>query len=324
MKLLAESICCFTVAACLALPVAAQTYPVKPVRLVTEFIPGSGGDAFLRLVMGPMGASLGQPIVIDNRPGAGGLVAAETVVQAAPDGYTLLGSSPNVHTIRPFLSRVNPIDTLKDLTPITDLAEPVLAIVAHPSLPANNLRELIDYARKNPGKVSYGTSGIGSSLHLDGEQIQMLTGIKLVHVPYKALQQALGDVVTGQLPITFTLAGQAAGHVKAGKLKALAVVGSRRFHAWPDVAPVAEAVPSFEPPAAWTALFGPAGLPGPITQRIYADAMKALGDPKVKAKLTALGFDIHGQKPEQFTAHIRRQRELIGNIVKTAGIQPTE
>ena len=313
-------------AAALAAPLAAfpQAYPSKPIRLVTEFIGGSGGDSLLRIIMAPMSESMGQPIVVDSHAGAGGLVAAELVARSEPDGYTLLAGAPNVHTVRPYLSRANPFDSLKELTPITPVAEPFMAIVVNPVVPAKNLKELIDYARSRPGKVAYATSGIGSTFHLDAELIQMMTGIKLVQVPYKALQQAMADVVAGQPPVSFALAGMVRGQVAEGKLRPIAMVGNERYSLWPNVAPISETIPDFETPAAWTALFGPAKLPAPLVQRLYSEVTKSLDNPAVKAKLASIGVEPRSMPPEQFAGHIRRQKELVGRIVKAAGIKPVD
>ncbi len=310
----------------LAAPAAAlaQAYPTKPVRLVTEFVAGSGGDALLRGVVDGVTPIFGQPIVIENRAGAGGVVAAEAVKNSAPDGYTLFGATPNTQTIRPHLARSNPFDPAKDFTPLTSLAEPTIIIIANPAFPASNLKELIDYARANPGKVSYATSGIGSSHHLSGEQIQILTGIKLVHVPYKALAEALRDVMSGQIPIGFNLNGPSAPQVKAGKIKVLGIVSDRRSPQWPDVGTVVEAVPGFEKPSSWTGLLGPGGMQSALARRIAADAVKAMNDPKTKAKINDVGFEVLGNTPEEFAAQIKRETALVGRIVKTAGIQPLE
>ena len=186
------------------------------------------------------------------------------------------------------------------------------------------MKEFIEYARSNPGKVAYATSGIGSTFHLDAELIQMITGIKLVQVPYKALQQAMGDVVSGQIKVSFVLAGMARGQVAKGQLRPIAIVGEERYSVWPDVAPISEAVPGFEAPAAWTGLFGPAKLPGPLLQRLYSETTKSLANPAVKGKLASIGVETRGMPPDQFAAHVRHQKELIGRIVKTAGIKPVD
>ena len=214
---------CFVATICLATAVPpavlAQPYPVKPIRLITEFVPGSSGDTSLRAISERWSSNVGQPVVLENRPGAGGLVAAQAVVSSAPDGYILLGNTANVPVTRVHMAKNNPINVERDLTPITQLTETAAALVVLPSFPANNLKEYFDYARRNPGKLSFASSGIGSTHHLSGEQIKMLTGIDLLHVPYKALQLAVQDVVAGQIPSSFSTTGEAIGHVKAGNSK---------------------------------------------------------------------------------------------------------
>jgi tripartite-type tricarboxylate transporter receptor subunit TctC len=302
----------------------AQAYPAKPVRMITEFVAGSGGDAFLRIIAEGVGAGYGQPVVIENRAGAGGMVAAEAVARSAPDGYTLFGATPNTQTIRPHLARVNTLESARDFTALTTLGEPTIVIVANPSFPANDLKGLIDYAKANPGKLSYATSGIGSSHHLSGEQIQMLTGAKFVHVPYKALAESLRDVISGTIPVCFNLNGPVAPLARAGKVKVIAIVNDRRVPEWPNVGTVAEAVPGFEKPSSWTGLLGPGAMQPALARRIAGDFVKAMNEPKTKAKIESVGFNVRGNTPEEFAAQIRRETELAGKIVKSAGIQPIE
>lgn len=305
-------------------PAWSQAYPAKPVRLVTEFLAGSGGDTLLRIFAGGLSQALGQAVVIDNRGGAGGVVAAEAVLHAPPDGYTILGVSPNTQVIRVHLARSTPFNPQRDFTPIGAIADPTIIIIANPSVPASNLKELVEHAKRNPGRLSYATSGVGSAHHLSGEQIKMLTGADIVHVPYKGLAESLKDVVTGQIPFGFNLSGPSGPLIKAGKVKVLAVIHTSRSALWPDVPTATEAVPGFEPPPAWTGLFGPAGLPPAIVRRINADAMKAVNQPEVKAKISAAGFNVINSTPEEFAARIKREIDLVGKIVKAAGIQATE
>jgi len=302
----------------------AQGFPAKPVRMVTEFVAGSGGDALLRVLVAGMGTHLGQPVIIENRAGGGGMVAAEAVSRAAPDGYTLLGATPNVPVVRVHMAKNHTFNAFRDLTPITDLAEPAIVIIAHPSLPANNLKELIALAKREPGKLSYASSGIGSTHHLSGEQIKMLAGINIVHVPYKALADSIRDVVSGVIPLAFNLSGPASPMIKAGKVKLLAINNAKRLPAWPEVMTTVEQIPGYELPPSGTGLFGPGNLPAEILKRVHGDTIKALNDPEVKAKINAGGFDTLGSAPEEFTALLKRQTDLVGRIVKSAGIQPTE
>jgi tripartite-type tricarboxylate transporter receptor subunit TctC len=302
----------------------AQSFPAKPVRVVTEFVAGSAGDVLARIVVTSLTTIVGQPVILDYRPGAGGALAAELVARATPDGYTLLMVTSNPVVIRMYLAKSNPYDAVKDFTPITTLTEPTVVILAHPSTGIGNMRSLVEYAKKNPGKLSYGTSGIGSTHHLSGEQIRMLAGVDIVHVPYKSLTQALTAVTSGELPLALSLSGFGAALVKSGKLTAVAVVNDSRLPMWPDVAPVSESLPGFRPPPTWTALFGPAGLPLPILQKLHAETMKTLAQPEVRAKLVDVGYTVLGETPQELGVRLVRDRELVGRIVKAARIEPTE
>ena len=303
----------------------AQAFPAKPIRMITEFGAGSGGDIILRVVTTVMAETLGQPIVVENRSGAGGVVAAEAVVRAAPDGYTLGTYSPNALVTRRVLAKGgSPIDVLKDLTPITALGDAVMLVFVQPNGPIKSLKELIDYARANPGKLSYGSSGFGSIHHLAQEQVAMITGANMLHIPYKTGTEAVAALVSGQIPVTYAILGSIGPHLRAGKVVALARVGSTRLESMPQVPALTEIAPGFEPPPGWEGMFGPAGLPQPILRRLNADAVKALGLPQSKVKLNELGFDIIANTPEEFTALIRSQIELVSRIAKSAKIQPIE
>ena len=303
----------------------AQAFPAKPIRMITEFGAGSGGDIILRVVTTVMAETLGQPIVVENRSGAGGVVAAEAVVRAAPDGYTLGTYSPNALVTRRVLAKGgSPIDVLKDLTPITALGDAVMLVFVQPNGPIKSLKELIDSARANPGKLSYGSSGFGSIHHLAQEQVAMITGANMLHIPYKTGTEAVTALVSGQIPVTYAILGSIGPHLRAGKVVALARVGSTRLESMPQVPALTEIAPGFEPPPGWEGMFGPAGLPQPILRRLNTDAVKALGLPQSKVKLNELGFDIIANTPEEFTALIRSQIELVSRIAKSAKIQPIE
>ena len=307
------------------IPAAAQNYPAKPVHLVTQFAPGSTGDNLCRIMAASMNEVMGQPVIVDNRAGAGGVLAAEQVARAAPDGYSLLVGTTGTQIMRIFLARKSSFDPVKDFTPITEVGETVTLWVANPSFPASSFKDMIDYAKRNPGKVAYGTSGIGSPHHLSGELVKLLTGVEMIHVPYKASAQALQDTVAGQIPTTFAISGLVVPAVRAGKLKALAIVRDVRFKALPDVPTVGEIVPGFETPPSWTGLFGPAGLPQPLLRRIHAAVLRALNKPEIRAKLADQHFEvITNETPEEFAAQIKRQIDLVGKIVKSAGIKPAD
>jgi tripartite-type tricarboxylate transporter receptor subunit TctC len=309
----------------LPLPAHAQSYPVKPVHLVTQFAAGSTGDVLSRILATSMNELSGQPVVVDNRPGAGGVLAAELVARSAPDGYNLLVATTGTQVMRVHLAKNQSFDPVKDFTPITEVGETVTLFVANPSVAANSMRELLDYARKNPGKVVYGTSGVGSPHHLSGELIQQLTGVQLTHVPYKASSAALQDTVSGQLMTTFAISGLAVPAVRSGKVKALAINRPARFGALPDVPTMSEVIPGFETPPSWTGMFGPANLPQPLLRQVHSLLVKALNVPSVKAKLAEGYFDvITNSSPEEYQAQLKREIDLVGKIVKSAKIQAAE
>ncbi len=306
----------------LAGSVFGQAYPSKPIRIVTQYVPGSSGDNSLRFVAPAMSTSLGQPVVIENRAGAGGVVAAQTVMSAAPDGYSILASNSATHVIRTFLVKDMPFDPAKDFAPITQYTEGAAAIVVSPSFPAKTMKELLDYARANPGKVSFGTSGIGSEHHLSAEGIMQITGLKLVHVPYKSGAQAMLDVSAGQLPMAVGVLGGALPLISSGKLRLLAVVGSKRLPRMPEVPAVSESVPGFEAPSSFTGIFGPAALPLPIARRLSDEFRKAAKDPETTDKLVKSGTEPVCSTPEEFRAAITHELALVRRIVQAAGIKP--
>jgi tripartite-type tricarboxylate transporter receptor subunit TctC len=303
----------------------AQSYPIKPVHLVSQFAAGSTGDVLCRVMASAISELGGQPVIVDNRPGAGGVLAAELVARSAPDGYNLLVATTGTQVMRVHLAKSQSFDPVRDFTAITEVGETVTLLVAHPSFGPNSLREMLDYARKNPGKVAYGTSGIGSPHHLSAELLQQLSGVKLLHVPYKASAQALQDTVAGQLATTFAISGLAVPALRSGKVKPLAVNRDTRFTILPDVPTMAEVVPGFETPPSWTGLFGPASMREALLRQVHAMVVKALNAPAVRAKLAEGYFDVITNKtPEEFQAQIARQIDLVGGIVKAAGIQASE
>ena len=302
----------------------AQSYPVKPVRVVTQFAAGAAGDVLTRIITTQLQESLGQPMVVDNRPGAGGVVAAETVARAAPDGYTLLVAGPGTQVIRVYLVKQSSFDPVKDFTPITALGDSPVVIVAHPSLPVGSFKELIEYAKANPNKVSYGTSGIGSQHHLGGEQIALLTGARMIHVPYKAGAQALVDLVAGQLQTSYSVIGPALPMIKAGKARALTVISDKRISQLPDVPAITELIPGYSPFRSWVALFGPAQLPEPILRRLNSETVKGISSAAGRAKVLDAGYEPIPGTPEEFAALIARDLSFVGRVVKAANIQPSE
>ena len=310
-------------AATMAIPAIAftQSYPVKPIRIVTQFQAGSSGDSNMRALVEPLSQYVGQPVIVDNRPGAGGVLAAEHVANSPPDGYSLLAASSATQVIRGWIVKGVSLDPVKSFSAITQLSEPVVVIVANPSMPFNTLPALLEYARNNPGKLSYGSSGIGSEHHLSGEQIRQLTGVDIVHVPYKATAQALLDVVTGQLPLTFTIYAAAGNFINTKKVKAIAVVRKQRVGYLPNLQTVNEVIPQFEEPPMWTGLFGPAALPDPIVRRIYSEAARSLQSPSVRARYAAAGNEAVGSSPAEFAARIKRDNAFVERLVRSSSIQ---
>ena len=260
----------------------AQGYPVKPIRVLSEYNAGAGGDVFFRPLGVQLGTATEQQWIIDNRAGAGGLVAVQAAMRAPADGYTLLLASQNVPVTRRYLSRSKPVEPNVDLTPISALWRTTLVIASHPSFQPKSLKELIAYARSNPGKVSYATSGIGTQAHFAGANLAVLSGASLTHVPYSNNRQVI-DVVAGDVPVAINIVSPVLPHVSSGRLRALAVAGYKRLEVLPNVPTVSEVVPKFEPPPTWTGLFGPAGLPANIVARLNAAVAKAVATPELRA-----------------------------------------
>ena len=301
----------------------AQSYPSKPIRVISEYGAGAGGDVFFRPLAVQLTAATEQQWVIENRPGAGALIAIEAAMRSPADGYTLLLASQNVPVTRRYLSRSKPIEPNTDLTPISALWRTTLVIASHPSFQAKSLKELVAYARSNPGKVSYGTSGIGTQAHFAGANLASLTGTTLLHVPYSNNRQVL-DVVTGDVPVVINIVSPVLPHVRSGRLRALAVAGYKRLEILPNVPTVSEVVPKFEPPPTWTGLFGPAGLPRNVVARLNAAIAKAVATPDLRARGTADGFEMIGNTAEEFSAQLKRDIEVAGRLVKAAKIEPTD
>ena len=301
----------------------AQAYPAKPIRVISEYGAGAGGDIFFRPLALQLAAASGQPWIIENRPGAGAFVAVEAAMRSPADGYTLLLASQNVPVTRRYLSRSKPIDPNVDLTPIAALWRTTLVIASHPSFPTKSLKELIAYARANPGKVSYGTSGIGTQAHFAGASLSVLTNTTLLHVPYSNNRQVL-EAVTGDVPIVINIVSPVLPHVRSGRLRPLAVAGYKRLEILPDVPAVSEVIPKFEPPPTWSGLFGPAGLPRDIVMRLNAAVVKAVSTPELRARGTADGFEFIGNSPEDFAAQLKRDIEVAGRLFKAAKIEPTD
>jgi tripartite-type tricarboxylate transporter receptor subunit TctC len=296
----------------------AQDYPSRPVRLVVPFSPGGSTDTLARIVGQKLTERSGQPVIIENRAGAGGHIGADQVAKSAPDGYTLLlGGVP--HAISASLYSKLPYDLARDLTAIAEVASFPSAIVLHPSLPANSVKELIALARARPGQLSFGSAGIGSPNHLALELFQAMAGVSMVHVPYKGSGQLVGDLLAGQVQLASMGLPVAMPHVQSGKLRAIAVTGAARSPLLPDVPTVSEAaLPGFEV-TSWYGVFGPAGLPGDIVVKLNSEIGSAVTAPDVKERLAALGAEPSVKAPDQFARYVRQEITKWAKVVKDSG-----
>lgn len=307
-------------AAVAATPAQSQAYPSKPVRTIMTV--AGGADVVARLVAERLTQVLGQPVIVESQAGAGGAIGAEMVMRAAPDGHTIMLSAAANIVLRGFLTKNTPYHPIKSFTPITKVADTILVVVANPSAPFNNMKEMIDYAKRNPGKLSFGTSGIGTNHHLSAELIRQLTGIEWVHVPYKGGPPVLTGVMTDPSQVGFSILATSTPMIKAGKIKLLGINNNERYPLLPNVATVAEQIPGYERPPGWMAYFGPAGVPDPIVRRLNAEIVKIMNAPEVKAKAEAIGFVSSTSTPEELTAMIKRDLVVLEKIIKAAGIKP--
>jgi tripartite-type tricarboxylate transporter receptor subunit TctC len=294
-------------------------WPEKPVKIVVPWAPGGSTDILARTVAEKLSKSLGQPVVVDNKPGASGNIGSDLVAKSPADGYTLLFGSMSTHAINPGMMTM-PFRGVEDFTPVAMLAFVTNTMVVHPSVPVSNLRECIVYAKANPGKVAYASAGPGSTNHLSAALLERMAGIEMLHVPYKGGAPAIVDTVGGQVQVLFTAGTQSLPHVKAGKLKLLAVTEKKRSPLLKDVPTVAETVPGYEM-AVWYGAFGPRGLPPEITKRLNAEINAIMMLPEVKSKMEAIGVEPVNETPEQFGAVMRADAEKWVKLVKELGIK---
>jgi tripartite-type tricarboxylate transporter receptor subunit TctC len=298
-----------------------QAYPTKPVRVIMTV--GAGADLMARLIGQRVGDAIGQPFVTEIQSAAGGSIGAEMVARAAPDGHTLMLTAASTHVVRIFIAKNTPYDPIKDFTPLAQVAATITAVAAHPSFQPNNMKDLVEAAKREPGKIAYGSSGVGTTGHLSVEMLKILTGVEMLHVPYKSGSQSVGDLLGGQIPLSVVSLSPLIAHVKAGKLKLLGMNTAQRFRGFPDVPTVGEQIAGYEPPPAWSGYFGPANLPPNIQRRLSEEINKATASSEVRDKLEAIGFVVlPPNTPAEFAASVRRDLENVGRIVKAAGIQP--
>ncbi|MSQ52661.1 MAG: tripartite tricarboxylate transporter substrate binding protein [Betaproteobacteria bacterium] len=300
----------------------AQQFPTKIVRIIVPFSPGSILDVVARFAAGKSGEAWGQAVVVENRGGAGGRIGAEQVAKSAPDGHTLLVGSSGTHVASVYLSKNLPYDPVKDFTPITLAVEPVSALIINPSLPANNARELVEYLKRNPGKFSYASNGVGSVFHLAGELFKQAAGVDLTHLPLKGAGEVLNAVVGDHIPVGFGSMASLPPQIAAGKVRVLGMMSVNRHARFPDIPTLTEGVPAFEAPGSWLGFFGPANLPPAVLTRINTEFVKALNSPDVRPKLEEGGMIVVANTPQQFAEAIKKGFETYGRAVKIAGIKP--
>ena len=296
----------------------AQPYPARPVRIVVGFAAGGTGDLLARLVGQWLSERLGQPIVIDNRPGGGGNISTETVVRAPSDGYTLLQVGTS-HAVNSTLYKLD-FDLIRDIAPVAGIARAHLVMLVHPAFPANTVPEFIAYAKANPGRINMASAGSGSSPRLAGELFKLMTGIDMVHVPYRGGAPAMSDLIAGQVQVMFSNL-PAAEYVRAGKLRALAVTTAVRSDELPDVPTVGEFVPGYEA-SAWYGIGAPKGTSADIVDRLNRETNAALADPKIKARLAEFGGTVLAGSPADFGTFIAVETEKWAKVVTFAGIKP--
>jgi len=297
----------------------AQAFPNKPIRLVVPYAPGGATDIIGRAAAAELTRLLGQPVNVDNRPGAGGNLGAELVARAAPDGHTLLVSASSLHGITPFLySKLN-YDPNKDLKPVIVLGAFANVLVVNQNVKANSVSELISEIKANPGKFSYASSGSGSTIHLSGEMFKSLTGVDMPHVPYKGSGPALTDLMGGQVQIMFDNIPSAIVHIRSGKLKALATTGETRSKTLPDLPTMREAGLKDYVSTAWFGIVAPAGTPADIVAKLNAEGQKAVVSPEFVKKMNEFGYDVVGGTPEKMASMIQDELRRWGPLVKASG-----
>jgi tripartite-type tricarboxylate transporter receptor subunit TctC len=304
---------------CVPQAVPAAEYPTRPVTLVLAFAPGGPSDVMARIFGKKLEQVIGQPVVIDNRPGAGGNVAADLVARAAPDGYTILLGNTGILAANASLYKKINYDPVRDFSPITLVGSQPNVLYVHPSVPARSLAELIALAKANPGKINYATGGHGTSPHLAGELLKTEAKIDIVHVPYRGTGPALQDVLAGHVQMGISSIAPIGPHVQSGALRPLAITGLKRTALLPDVPTIAELpMPGFEA-TSWHALVAPAGTPKEVIATLHRGMVTTLNDPEVRRSLTALGMDLAGNTPDELAAYIRSEGPKWAAIVKASG-----
>ena len=296
-------------------------YPDKPIRIIVPFAPGGPSDVLARVIAQKLNAAVNQPVLAENKPGAGTNLAAEYVAKSAPDGYTLLLMMVGTQAINEAMYPKLAYNTVRDFAPVTLVASSSLTLVAHPSVPAKNLRDLIALAKASPGKFNFGSSGSGTPLHLGGELLNSRAGIKLVHVPYKGAAPALNDVLGGQIELAMVGTPSALQHIKSGKLNAIGVTSLKRSENAPEVPTLADTLPGFEVELVYS-IVAPAGTPREVVARLNTELVKLLEAADTRERLAAQGFEVRSSSADQLGAYIRAEIAKWAPIVKASGVKP--
>ncbi len=302
-----------------AFSAVAQNYPNKTIRILVGFAPGGSTDIVARLIAQEMTKNVGQQVVVENRPGAGGNIAAELVSKAPPDGYTLHACTTGVFAIAPFIYSKLPYDPEKGLTPVTQTGTLPYIIDLHPSLPAKNVKEFIAIAKARPGQINYASSGVGTASHLAAALFASAAGITMTHVPYKGTGNAMSDLLAGQVVLMFDQPVSSLPHVQAGKLRVLGISSAQRFSTLKHIPTIAEqGLPGFEA-ISWSGICAPGGTPRPIVDRVYNEVAKVLKVPEIRDRLLRDGIEPVGSTPEQYVEHIKRETVKWAKVVKDSG-----
>jgi tripartite-type tricarboxylate transporter receptor subunit TctC len=304
------------------LPLAAQPYPSKPIRVVVPFPAGGIADLYARLIGARVSETWGQPVVVENRTGAAGTIGTDFVAKSPPDGYTLLFAADATLTLAPWLYAKLPYDPVRDFTPVVNVTTGPFVLLAHPSFKASNVREFIELAKAQPGKIAYASSGAGTQQHLSMETVRAMAAIDVLHIPYKGFGQGIADVLANQVPLIFGGITASISLIKSGKLKGLGVTSAQRAKALPELPSFAESgLPGFDIQA-WYGFLGPAGMPRELVGKIHADAVAVIWRPDFLERLAKDGIEPVGSSPEEFAAQLKADIERWRPIVKAAGVKP--
>ena len=314
---------CLLLAGAVAVPCAAdaQTWPTKPTRVLSTFTPGSPADGLMRLVAQKLSESVGHPVIVETQAGAGGLLGAQTVARASADGHALLYTISTTLVTTPHLVKNRNVE-MKDFVPVITMARAYTCMVASTGFAPNSVREMIDYARANPGKVAYASNGIGGTYHLEVEMIKQKQGVDITHVPYKGGTDGLMAAASGTIPIAFSPCASATAQARAGKVKVLAVLEYKRAADYPDIPALGEALPDYEKISGGVDLWAPAGTPAVVVRRIAGEVDRVLAQPEVRSRMKEIGFPYDGTALEDMAAQRRKDYEVAGRAVKIAGLKP--